>query len=615
MPPSAAISSPAKAADASERRLGLHIVRPGDTLMDITELYLGDPQLWPQNWRLNPALEDPNLLTPGARLQVLLPPTLPPRTALLIGTTRRVDDRPTPAPWTAAEQNDLLFPQDSVRTHRASSAELAFPDQTRLLLTEDSLVFLGDTRPMRQGIERRLIEIVAGQAELQSSAPTSISEEIEIVIGQARAIPRRDERGTLETRARRVGDGARVMVYRGQSEVQAAGQKVDVEQGMGTAVVPGAAPTPPEKLLLAPVMLAPLAGAERVERRPELRWQALEGASSYTVELCLDRRCGQLVQRVTELRQASWQALEELALGAYFWRVTGRSISGLDGYPSSAIGFQIDDLPLDEVPPRLGFEWVDGPTTTLDGQLIVGREARLRVFAEDAESGLDHWTGLLDGRQAAAERWSGPWSSGPHTLAALAVDRAGNETRSETLELIYDPDPPTISWGLEGQEARGRAQGTAASGSVGGSAGGLVELQWSGDMRQWLPTGRQRWTYHARKPWVMVRKHRGRNRWGVWSGDRARLRHRNEARQTMRMEFAGPRTTLRPRDGEVSLGDSGLVLTAAQGLWIEAEDALSRVELLSFQVLPGTAGSPARLVVEARDAVGNLSRLEWSLRP
>ncbi len=586
--------------------------------MDITELYLGDPQFWKQNWQLNPALEDPNLLTPGARLQVLLPAELPPRTALLVGTTRRVDDRPAPSPWASAEQNDLLFPQDSVRTHRASSAELVFPDRTHLLLTEDSLVFLGATLPMRRGVERRLIEIVAGQAELQGSSPTSISEEIEIVVGHARAIPRRDQEGSLKTRARRVGDGARVMVYRGQSEVEAAGKTVEVEQGMGTAVEPGAPPSPPEKLLPEPVMLAPLAGAERVERRPELRWQALEGASSYTVELCLDRRCGELVQRVTELRQASWQASEELALGAYFWRVTAHSSSGLDGFPSSAIGFQINDLPLDEVPPRLGLEWVNGPTAALDGQLIVGREVRLRVVAEDDESGLDHWTGLLDDRQAQAEQWHGPWASGPHRLAALAVDRAGNETRSETLEMVYDPDPPKISWGLEGQGAQGRAQGTvaaAASGLTGGAAGGTVELQWSGDLRQWLPTGRQRWTYHAQKPWVMVRKHRGRNRWGVWSGDRARLRHRNERRQTVRMEFAGPRTTLRPPAGEVGLGDSGLILTATRGLWIEADDALSRVERLSFQVLPPTVGSPARLVVEARDTVGNLSRLEWALLP
>ena len=43
-------------------------VKPGDTLWDISALFLKDPWMWPQLWRENPQVENPDLIYPGDRL-------------------------------------------------------------------------------------------------------------------------------------------------------------------------------------------------------------------------------------------------------------------------------------------------------------------------------------------------------------------------------------------------------------------------------------------------------------------------------------------------------------------------------------------------------------------
>ncbi len=42
-----------------------YVVRPGDTLWDISARFLRDPWRWKEVWRANPGVEDPNLIYPG----------------------------------------------------------------------------------------------------------------------------------------------------------------------------------------------------------------------------------------------------------------------------------------------------------------------------------------------------------------------------------------------------------------------------------------------------------------------------------------------------------------------------------------------------------------------
>lgn len=45
-----------------------YVVQPGDTLWDISALYLQEPWLWPQLWDSNPQIDNPHLIYPGDML-------------------------------------------------------------------------------------------------------------------------------------------------------------------------------------------------------------------------------------------------------------------------------------------------------------------------------------------------------------------------------------------------------------------------------------------------------------------------------------------------------------------------------------------------------------------
>ncbi|BDY02983.1 LysM domain-containing protein [Ferrimonas sp. YFM] len=50
----------------------IYTVKQGDTLWDISGLYLDDPWLWPRLWQVNPAIANPHLIYPGDRLLLTL---------------------------------------------------------------------------------------------------------------------------------------------------------------------------------------------------------------------------------------------------------------------------------------------------------------------------------------------------------------------------------------------------------------------------------------------------------------------------------------------------------------------------------------------------------------
>lgn len=311
-----------------------HVVAQGETMSSITYKYLGDSSLWPENHRLNPDVKDPNKLTPGQRVLVITAREIAARRAKVDRLSRKVDKKLQQESWLTARVGDQLVEREGLRTYESSSAELGLDDGTRLQMTENSIVFLREYKSSIRKVDRSQLELVEGGVDLAvTPSATRTKREVEVLIGEVQARPKTTG-GPTSARARRDAEtkAAKLMVYAGATEVESAGVKVAVSKGMGTSVAEGSAPSAPEKLLPAPGLVAPAAGAEG-RGATELSWAAVPKATDYVVEVCRDEACAELAARQTGVTGTK-TSFASLPPGTLHWRVTARSKAGLDGYPS-----------------------------------------------------------------------------------------------------------------------------------------------------------------------------------------------------------------------------------------------------------------------------------------
>ncbi len=538
-----------------------YVIRPGDTIEGLTVRYLGSPDRWRENAKLNEEkFPNPHVISPGEYVRLLAPKKLPADGALVLEVANRVEDQPTPLAWQDTLEGELLRARDGLKTHAQSSAELRFADDTALLVTEQSIIFIGEENTPQAQVDRTQIEIVVGQADLERSTTGSAdTSPFEIVIGDAKATPKADEGNSLQTRARRSESGAQLMVYSGESELEAGGAKVSVGTGMGSSVPEGEPPQPPEQLLPAPANLIPAAGAGLATPKPTFTWAPVAGASSYTLEVCRDPRCGSLLERVTELSQTSWQP-SGLPVEKLFWRVTAISPSGLDGYPSSSKDFEILTANEDTTPPeiRISFNGPQlAPRSGLNERWILGPGMEIEVEVEDDSSGVKKWTPAIDGEIVKRKALRGPWTRGEHTVAVTAADRAGNRHRVE-VPFTFDPDPPELSWGVEGSSELGNTAGEPSDDSASPSR----PLRG----RREIKIGKHYWQLDSDMAEVLVRPQSG---------------------KPVGLEGLG------------SIGRD-------HGLWVLAQDAVcSELDDLNYELVTGPQKGSYVLRIEAIDCVGN----------
>ncbi len=566
------------AAEPSGMRAGWHVVRPGETLHAVAQRYLGDSADWPSLAALNPSVSDPNLIYSGQRIRVRVLNAAAPDTAQLTKVSRRVEEQLRPLAWSPASEENFLNTRDGVRTFRASSAELVFSDASKLVVSEDSLVFLGSGGDVERTVKREEIEIVVGQADLEASEG---GEAPELRVGESLLRPQAGAAGVSQARARRPeGGGAELMVYEGAGVVQSGGATQQMPRGTGTKVEEGQPPAPPERLLQATAVISPEEGSSWPIPDPTFSWEPLAGAAQYVVEVCRDRECSRLAARRAGITDVETR-FDPLEAGSYFWRVTAVAPSGLDGYPSPGHAFSVEES-RDRQAPRIAAELI-GSRREHEGKLYLGAGSRLEVSVEDDDSGLERVLAIVDGEERSLDDARGPWSPGPHEIEIVAEDRAGNESRSDRFTFVYDPDPPVLAWG----PARGVVYRTFSGETPRFDDGPsshkrgwkLRELLWHSGDANWKLAGDLEWT--VRSP-----------------GTPAVTLGTSKRKQRLYAE-AGFYLRLRKRGGAV----------------IEASDALSGTTELKCRVEHDEADPRRRrwLHVEAEDRLGNRSTAVFEL--
>ena len=426
-----------------------HTVVSGETLSSITQSYLGSAFLWKENWRLNPQVRDPDLLRIGEELRIISERRLPKRTAEVWQMRRIVEKRP-PESWELSHEGDFLEKGQALRTRERSSASIRFDDDTLLNLKEETLVVLREIGQSLRGVRRETIAIEQGTADLRAApASQNRASEIKILVGDAETSIESSESSQNLSRLRRdlSDSSSAVMIYEGSSRVSAGGREVDVAAGMGTSVADGQAPTPPEPLLSRPEPLAPQMQESINYGNPAFRWDSIDGAETYAIEICETNDCGRVLSRARGLTETEYRP-SGLPEGTLFWRVRGVSSTDLDGYPSMVGSILVTSSDPDNAPPALNLEIVEGGGRWLnDDHALLNSTGGLRALTSDDVSGVT----------LAEFRWNqGEWSelttelltlpsNSAHTLEIRLEDRS-EKTSGRTLQVspLPRPEPPTL---------------------------------------------------------------------------------------------------------------------------------------------------------------------------
>ncbi|MFM2588486.1 LysM peptidoglycan-binding domain-containing protein [Vibrio sp. TBV020] len=165
------------ASSAGDKTTPLHIkqdapetytVVKGDTLWDISELYLDNPWLWPRLWQVNPEIENPHLIYPGDRLSLVWKngqPVLSVKPMVKLSPKIRLADK-QPIPTLKEElvlpylESDRLLSQMKVD----SSARVLGSSNGRQYLTQqESLYISGQQLQPHWGIYRQMATFSRGE--------------------------------------------------------------------------------------------------------------------------------------------------------------------------------------------------------------------------------------------------------------------------------------------------------------------------------------------------------------------------------------------------------------------------------------------------------------------
>lgn len=349
----------------------IYTVIDGDNLWNLSEKYLDSPSRFEQVRRLN-GIEFPRRMPAGTRLRVpmkwIRSNPVPARIAAVHGRVELT--HAGGQQQDAAVPGTLLQLGDTLATGADSSAAVEFADGSVVTLHGasemrfDHLSAHGET-----GMVDSRLHLIDGRLDTRVQPAVGPGSRFQIETPSAISAVRGTNYRAAVTKG---GQASNIEVLEGKVKVTGARTPRLVEQGFGTQIAVGKAPTAPRRLLPAPVLDAL---PERIrELNWPLVWQELAAARGYRVEIAAD----------PDLQVILWEQvvdrarlpLPDLADGDYRVRVRGIDSLGLEGN-SSVRALVIDTRPQ----PPIALQ-------PADGQVLRGTPAQLRWTAS---ADADHY--------------------------------------------------------------------------------------------------------------------------------------------------------------------------------------------------------------------------------
>jgi hypothetical protein len=210
-------------------------VNAGDTMWNIANKYLKDPQKWPEIVKVNNLpTADPTIALPGSRIKIpiaLIKEEY--RTAQLLQFIPEVRfKRKEEGDFKVVTPAMILRYEDALRTMQGAQARVKFPTNEIVQINENSYVVLKPEKIMQ---EVRLLEgeVRASRAKVIMPGGTVVKPQSNNSEYQARI---REDKTEV------------VFVYKGEVNVTAKGKTVKVKEGFGTQVPKFSAPIEPMPL-------------------------------------------------------------------------------------------------------------------------------------------------------------------------------------------------------------------------------------------------------------------------------------------------------------------------------------------------------------------------------
>lgn len=302
----------------------VYTVRPGDTIWQLSQQYLKDPNQWPEVQKYN-KVDDAHVMQPGRQLSIpvewLKHQPKPARVIESHGDVALIRNGKS----TTLTGQALINSGDTLRSGADGSATIEFADGSHLLLQTNSEVVMDSLGSFdATGMVDTSVRLKRGCIE-NRVMPQKPDSRYRIITPAAVAAVRGTQ---FRVGGENDGNLMRNEVLEGKIAVSGAGVTRMVPTGYGSVAETGKPPSEPLPLPLAP----DLSGLSRqgAEAGITFRWPAVANAVRYRAQLAPDDRFTILLKEtLLENNELTWSGLPP---ADYAMRVRAINAAGIEGF-------------------------------------------------------------------------------------------------------------------------------------------------------------------------------------------------------------------------------------------------------------------------------------------